>query len=352
VRGGAGIFADRIVLAAMERPWRTEERQLVELVTDGSSVAAPSIYTVRSGMWNPASRQVSVGAERQLTSNLTASINYLLVQGRELSRTVNVNLPPPIMLTAANAAALGVDAPVPQQFGRPVFGSERVNPSWDGIFELQPTASSTYHGITMSANRRLVDELEWSAAYTWSRARDSASDFDEQPQNPYALADEWSTSGYDQRHRLVVSALLDLPIGEKEDRRSSEVAGVWVRAFSHIELAPILTVGSGLPANVMTGGDDNRTRAFPFTSRPLAVARNSWRLPASTMLDLRILKYFNIKPHGKLDLVIEAFNLLNRTNGTQVNTVYGPTLTPLRSFGRPVEAGPARQLQLSVDFEF
>jgi hypothetical protein len=233
-----------------------------------------------------------------------------------------------------------------------VFGRDRLDPSWDGIFELQPTASSTYHGVTMSVKRRLVDEIEWTAAYTWSRAMDSASEFDEQPQDPYALGDEWSASRYDQRHRFVVNALFDLPIGDEDDRHPGEVPGTRVRAFSHIEVAPILTVGSGLPANVLTGGDENRTRAFPFTSRPSGVARNAWRLPASATLDIRILKYFTIKPHGKLDLVVEAFNLLNRTNVTQVNTVRGPFLQPLGSFGRATEAGPARQLQFSLDFEF
>ena len=82
------------------------------------------------------------------------------------------------------------------------------------------------------------------------------------------------------------------------------------------------------------------------------MARNSWRLPASATLDLRILKDFPIKPHGKLDVVVEAFNLLNRTNVTQVNTVYGPLLAPSRSFGRAIEAGSARQFQFSIDFEF
>jgi hypothetical protein len=203
----------------------------------------------------------------------------------------------------------------------------------------------------MELNRRLANDIEWSAAYTWAHAKDSASDFDEQPQNPYALPNEWSDSRYDQRHRLVVSALFDLPIGEEEDRTAGEVPNAWIRAFSHIEVAPILTIGSGHPANVITGGDDDRTRAL-FASRPLGMGRNSWRLPSSATLDIRILKYFNIKPHGKLDLVVEAFNVLNRTNVIQVNTVYGPLLTPLRSFGQAIEAGPARQFQFSIDFEF
>ena len=351
VRGGAGWFADRIVLASIERALVAQQDGVVEQIADGHD-ARPSLYTVRPGSWNPASLQASVGAERLLTPNLTAAVSYLYASGRNLPRTVNVNLPPPVILTPANAASLGVDAPAPQQLGRPVFGLERLNPAWDSIFELQPTAGSTYHGVTVSLNRRLADEIEWSGSYTWSRARDSASDFDEQPQNPYALADEWSDSRFDQRHRFVASALFDLPIGEEEDRRPGQPMGLWTRAFSHIEVAPIFTFGSGAPINIITGGDDNRSRAFPFTSRPLGMGRNSERLSSSATLDLRILKYFNVKPHGKLDLVVEAFNLLNRTNVSQINSVFGSALTPRASFGRPIEATAARQIQFSIDFEF
>lgn len=353
IRGGAGVFADRIVLAALERPWLFRQRGVTERVfVDGLASASPSGYTARRGTWDPRSTQASTGVERQLTGNLTMSVNYLLVLGRKLPRTVDVNLAPPTVLTPLNAASLGVDAPVPQQSGRPVFGPARLNPAFDAVFEVQPTAASTYHGVTGALNRRLANELEWSVAYTWSRATDSASDFDEQPQDPYALADERGPSRYDQRHRLVANALFELPIGEEEDRRPGVAPGRLVRAFSHIEIAPIVMIASGLPANAVTGADDNQSRAFPFTSRPLGVARNTRRLPASVTLDLRILKYFPIRPHGKLDVVVEAFNVMNRTNVTQINTVYGPFQTPLPSFGRPITAGPARQFQVSADFEF
>src|SRR5262245_57425789 len=352
VRGGAGLFADRLVLASIERALSTRQLGIVEQVGEPDIASVPSIYTVGRGAWNPSSVQASVGAERLVTSNLTAAVTYLYSSGRHLPRTVNVNLPPPTVLTTANAPSLGVDASTPQQLGRPVFGPERLNPAWDGIFELQPTAASAYHGVTLSLNRRLANDIEWACSYTWSHARDSASDFDEQPQNPYALPDEWADSRYDQRHRFVASALFDLPIGEEEDRKPGEEPGVWVRAFSHIEIAPILTIGSGGPVNAVTGGDDNRTGAFPFTSRPLGLSRNAARLPSTATLDLRMLKYFNIKPHGKLDLVVEAFNLLNRTNVSQINAVYGPLLTAMSSSGRPIEAGLARQIQFSVDFEF
>ena len=37
-------------------------------------------------------------------------------------------------------------------------------------------------------------------------------------------AEEWADSRYDQRHRLVVSALFDLPIGDEEDGTAGEGA--------------------------------------------------------------------------------------------------------------------------------
>jgi len=353
VRGGVGRFADRLVVASIERALSAAHNGIVEHIGERDTPDnSPSTFTVRRGTWHPASVQASVGAERLVTPDLTASVTYLYSSGRNLPRTVNVNLLPPTILTTTNAPSLGVDAPTPQQVGRPVFGVERLNPAWDAIFELQPTAASTYHGVTLSLNRRLAKEVEWSCAYTWSHARDSASDFDEQPENPYALADEWANSRYDQRHRFVASALFDLPIGEEEDRKPGDAPGAWIRAFSHIEIAPILTVGSGGSVNVVTGGDDNQTRAFPFTSRPLGFSRNAARLPSSATLDLRLLKYFNVKPHGKLDVVVEAFNLMNRTNLTQIDAVYGQLLTPRSGSGRPLEAGIARQIQFSLDFEF
>jgi hypothetical protein len=50
--------------------------------------------------------------------------------------------------------------------------------------------------------------------------------------------------------------------------------------------------------------------------------------------------------------VVEAFNLLNRTNVTQLNGVYGLDASPAAGFGRPIEAASARHIQFSIDFEF
>lgn len=81
----------------------------------------------------------------------------------------------------------------------------------------------------------------------------------------------------------------------------------------------ILAVTSGATVNPIVGADVSRNDAFPSTDRPAGYGGNSSRLPASAALDLRVLKYFDIKPHGKLDLVVEAFNFLNRVNVSEIN---------------------------------
>ncbi|HEY6066734.1 MAG TPA: TonB-dependent receptor, partial [Thermoanaerobaculia bacterium] len=185
VRLGAGSFADRLPLAAFERALVVDGSRAFERIEDAASLAfpalssAPSVSAVRRGDWTPSSLQAAVGAEHLLASDLTVATNLVFARGRHLLRTVNVNLLPPEILTLDNAARLGVPDPTPQQIGRPVFGPGRRDPAMADVFEVQPTASSTYSAFTLSVNKRFGAEGEWTAAYTLSRSRDDASDFDE-----------------------------------------------------------------------------------------------------------------------------------------------------------------------------
>ncbi len=117
-------------------------------------------------------------------------------------------------------------------------------------------------------------------------------------------------------------------------------------------MAPILNIGSGRPVDPLTGFDSNRTHTYPFSARPLGYGRNSLSTPATAVLDLRVLKFFNVGEHGKFDIVAEGFNLFNRTNVSQLNPYFGADLSPTPNFGSPMEALNKRQLQFSLDFEF
>jgi len=261
VRGGLGRFADRIPLAAIERPSME--------ISEGARR-----FSAERGNWGSSSRQASVGVEYALTTNTSASLNAVATRGDHLLRT-----------------------------------------QWTpDAYEVQPDAWSRARAVTLALNRRRVGEVEWSAAYTWSRCTDNASDYDD-------LADEPGPCRFDQRHRFVASALIE------------------VEALGDFEIAPILGVESGLPVNPTTG-------AYPYLAHPAGYTRNSVRLPWSADLDLRLLYYFKLPRHARLDLVAEAFNLLNRRNVTAINSVAGP------AFLQPIEAAAARRVEFSLDYEF
>ncbi len=372
LRAGYGIFFDRYVLANLARAIEKNGSQAFEQVADADAAAnvfsaaqggalvsplqgiAPSIFRSDPRMATPYSQQASVGAEYAAAKDLTLRADYLIVRGTKLPRTRNINLLPPVVLTLANAASLGVTSPTPQQIGREVFSSGRLNTQFDDIYQLENSASSTYNGISFSLNRRMNDELAFSASYTLSKTFDDASDFDEQPQNPFDFAAENAISRQQQQQRFVFNALWELPIGDEEDKpgKPDESAGWLTETFSHIEVAPIFTVGSGQPVNPLTGLDSNRSHAFPLSARPFDLGRNSRLMPGIATMDFRVLKYFPFGESRHLDVVAEFFNLFNRANVSQVNPVFGSNLSALPGFGQPIEGIGARQIQFSLDFEF
>jgi hypothetical protein len=305
-------------------------------------------------MATPYSQQASAGAESLLAKNLKLRADYLFVHGVRLPRTTNVNLFPPVVLTLANAASLGIPNPTPQQIGREVFSPGRLNTQFGDVYQLQNSSSSNYNGVSFTLNRRMSDELAFSASYTFSQTFDDASDFDEQPQNPFDLRAENAVSRQHQQQRFVFNALWELPIGDEEEKsgKSEENTGWLTQAFSHIEVAPILTLESGRPVNPLTGLDSDQSHAFPLTARPLGLGRNSVRTPALATMDFRVLKYFPFGGVKRLDLVAEFFNLFNSANISQVNPVFGSGLAPIPGFRQPIGGTGSRQIQFSLDFEF
>jgi hypothetical protein len=86
-----------------------------------------------------------------------------------------------------------------------------------------------------------------------------------------------------------------------------------------------------------------------------AVPRNSGRLPASSAVDMRVSRAFNLGSRVRSEAIIEVFNLFNRTNFTDVNNVFGAGAypsQPLLTFGQFTQAGPPRQAQLAVRVTF
>src|SRR5438128_1167668 len=371
-RAGYGIFFDRYVLANLTRAIEKNGSQAFEQVAEGNAAAslfaaaqggplvapasriAPSIFQPGPRMATPYSQQASAGAEYLVAKNLTLRGDYLFVHGLKLPRTLNANLLPPVVLTLANASSLGVPNPAAQQIGREVFSPARLDTKLNDIYQLQDSAASTYHGTSLTLSRRMNEELEFSASYTLSKTFDDGSDFDEQPQNPFGLRAENAVSRQHQQQRFVFNALWNLPIGDEKDNggKPDEGTGWLTQTFSHIEVAPILTLESGRPVNPLTGLDSNQSHAFPLSARPLGLGRNSLNAPALATMDLRVLKYLPFRGVRRLDLVAESFNLFNSANVSQINPVFGSGLSPIAGFRQSIAGTGARQVQFSLDFEF
>jgi hypothetical protein len=236
----------------------------------------------------------------------------------KLARTRNINLLPP----------------------GPIFGPGRADPRFTDIYQLEDSAGSTYSGVSFTVNRRMSNELAFSANYTLSKTFDDASDFSEQPQNPFDFEADRAVSLQHQQQRLTFNALWELPIGDEGAGHTPK--DDWVtRVFGHIEIAPILTVDSGRPVNPITGIDSNFSHAIPLSARPPGFGRNSFRTPMLANIDFRVLKYFPFGQTARLDLVGEAFNLLNHANVAQINPVFGTGPTPLTGFLQPLTGAGA-----------
>lgn len=368
VRSGFGTFFDRYTLSAINRVIEFSGTQAMQQLVEGDRAAAlyragvqyteplagiaPSVARPQAGLRNPYSEVASLDVEHAFSPLWTATLSYHFVRGVHLARTVNVNLTPPVLLTSENASSVGIVHPLPQQLGAEVFGPQRLNPEFDAINELQNEANSRYNGVTAQVNRRLADEFEVLAGYTYSKTVDDASYAAEQPQNPYDLRAERAPSLLDQRHRFVMSGLWDLPFGyDPDDGDNNPDNTALEKMLANTELVWIVQAGSGFANNPLTGLDTNQQHIYPFAARPLDQGRDSLRTPWNTSLDLRALKMVLIG-RGHLDIVAESFNVLNRKNINLLNPVYGTGTQPSNGFAAPLQAGDARVVQFSLDYEF
>jgi len=372
VRGGYGRFYDKVFLLVARNALLA--RQSVSLsganaaaqfargafpespqLPSGFTLSRPNINLSDPEMEIPFVDQVSLGVERQLSTNWSAGVNLVRNWGSALLVSDNTNLGPPTVLTAANAASLGVASPSAQQLGRPYYGTtNRINPLFNNIQMVSSSGWSSYYGIQFTVQKRLADGYSLRANYILSEAKDDGSDFTqaEQPNDPYNRAAERSFSAEHQRHRVTLTGVWDLPYGRNDSGAANPVLrGV----FGGWTLSTTFTYRSGTAENPAVGsdvnGDGNSSTDRPIVDGAMA-QRNSHEGPDFAGLNARLSKRFRFDRRRALLLQVEAFNLLNRTNFGGVNMTWGTGATANAAFGSYTSANAPRQLQLGAKFEF
>ncbi len=321
--------------------WRAPDHRLPTQMLS----ALPSLTLAVAPSFDlPYTHQYSVSVNRRATSNIAFSASGIAAVGSRYVSGIDYNPTLPDLGPGRRPADVNG-----------VAGTSAT------MLQYTPWGGSWYRALLLSSTARPRGGTEVRFAYTLSKAEDSISDFignppqnqgrGPNPQNPEGLplafdpSSEKGPSLQDQRHRLAVTGMQELPYG--------------------FQFAGIFTAGSGRPYNIIAGADLNGDgdalvspgpdRARTVLSDPsTSVSRNTERLPHETRLDARITKRF-VAGRTTVSLTLDVLNMLNVTNFTDINRVFGTgsyPSQPLTTYGQYTQAGPPRQLQIGARVSF
>jgi outer membrane receptor protein involved in Fe transport len=329
---------------------------------EGASL--PTLQLFSAHYRQPYVQQGSLGLEVQASKDLTVSASYILSKGTHLQQIRDVNLggtDPGIIAIANTNTVLSYRA----------FEDLRPISGFDRILVFNSDANSIYHGLAVQANKRFSQNFQLLASYTLSKAIDNnpnvyalnpgpeASGLVQDPTHPQS---DRGPGSNDQRHRFATGVVWTLNYGSSLPKVARGVLQGW-------ELSGILTAQSGQPYSGLINFDLNNDGVFA-TDRTPGLGRNTFYMPASVSLDPRLIRNISIGDRAKLQIIWEAFNVLNHANITGVNNVQytvsdlsskcgiapSPCLVPqnqgLSPFGTPFLSSGARIMQLAVKVTF
>ena len=413
VRGGGGIFFttipqiynaavetnnginnQQIFLDAARFPdntiFPTYPNPLVNCPPGAATCAAPpdavnlsaNISAFAHNFQTPYVEQASASLEREVGGGVALEANYLFVHGVHLIRARDVNLPKPVILTypvfddsgtnflgtffnVASFATWQFTKSITCAFPPCINPLDRPIPKLGAINVFESQASSVYHGMTISARKRMGHGVYFRLGYTLAHAIDDTQDalITTAPvvQNSFATSAERGNSVTDQRNRFVFSGVAAPRPFHREHQQLAKVFDDW-------KLAGIVTSGSGRPVNARVIGDANQDGNSGNDRLP-GVARNSFVGPDYASTDLRLSRMFYAGDKIKLELMAESFNLFNRDNervtitdngfradATQFvnltakvnNAFYPASFRTVSSFLKPTSAYAPRQVQIAV----
>ena len=351
IRGGAGLFYDRVPLRALANAILSagnttdlSRLQQTNVSLSPNQTAAPRFPNVLPGpvplvtlvnlttmdphMQNAHSTQASVEIEHQIGSSTTVSAGYQYVRGDDLIISINQNVPSCVAAGTNNGC-------------RPV--SAYANNS-----QYSPRAHSTYHGMHLSLLQRPARWGYYRVSYSLSKARNNVGEFFfSSPIDPFDLSKDWGRSDDDQRHRLVIHGAIHTSF--------EKAATAWSRITHGFQLGGTLQYYSALPLNITSGV----TTIQGTAGRPIVdgafIPRNAGQGPDFFTINLRLSREFPIRGRAKVEALAEVFNLTNRENVVALNGNFGsgpyPT-SPSPTFRQVTAVGDPRSAQFGLRFTF
>jgi len=358
----------------------------VALVTDVTKGEFSTVGdgTVERASKMPYAEQGSFEIDREVGHGLVLNVGYLFVSAHHQVRAENLNVCPPNTTSGTNptttgwyqcgSAAFKNYSTPPTDFtpGKSYFQSVLIPVGL--IYYTDNSGNSVYHGVTFSASEKVGQYFRLNANYTFSKTLDDGTftTFVSTPQDLYHRSLERGNSNQDVRHRFLANFTAAAP--------KSKDTNIALRDW---EVSGILTLQGARPFTIFVGHDANND-TNPVTDRVGLAARNTYWGDKLKTVDLRFSRGFSFREHQKVELAADVFNIMNRNNVDEVDSVYtspdfcgaaphnyndavskkiqalqstggpctGGVPFPNPDFGRPRKVFNARQFQLSFKYTF
>jgi len=389
VRGGYGIYNGRIINSAIYNALSTTGMtggqfqffflpatpgpKFPQIFSSAPPLVGPNVVYFDSRFQAPQIHEMDLTIERELGWNTVVSVSYLGSLGRSLPDFVDTNIDTAVTQPITYSVVGG--GPIASTTYTTNVYVKRLNAAFGSTTDIFSGISSNYNALTVQALHRFSHNVQFSANYTWSHSLDfgqNASTFSDTNDLlvPNNIRPEYGNSNFNVPNRFVFNAIVNSPWHAKG--WLGYLANEW-------ELAPIYQIQNGLPYALVTAGTPPTPTGTPAGLRPLGsgingsngrkgidvIGRNTFRLPRTQVVDLRISKRFTFQEKYKVELLGEGFNLFNHVNFTGVNNtgyiIGGTTAAPTLTFNAPFStftsansnfAYTVRQIQIGVRFLF
>jgi hypothetical protein len=222
--------------SSLTNAW-TEMPKLLPDLSSPSTLNRLNRTIVADDFRSPVAEQFALEVQRELGTSSVFRVGYVGTKGTALFQTIDGN--PRLRC--------------PQV---PTGGCDRVDTT-AGVVRLRANAaSSIYHSLQLSFDRRFAQGFSAGAHYTWSTFIDDASDiFNSSVRGEIAVAQDSfnrhadrGRSTYDRPQRFAVNFVYQIPSGEHSNSVVSHVLSGW-------QIGSFVTLQSGSPFTPLNGSD-------------------------------------------------------------------------------------------------
>jgi hypothetical protein len=307
--------------------------------TGATPVTAPLAFRGQDPSFtNPYTHSMDLAVEQELPGHISLTIAYVGTRGMRLPYFIDVNLPHTsqtrtyqIKPSATGAATSSITVPFyAASIGRP-------SPNDGGILAGFSGINSWYHSGAFTIRKPFSHDVELLINHTWAKAIDggqvpgqfgtfNGTDTILDPfnlKNPGTLS-EYSRSDLDMRNRFVGSVVWS-PKFAISDRIASLAANGW--SFSGTATlqtgTPLTATMSGNASGGIEGGVTGGAvgnSPSPSSGRAPQFRRNSFPSNGIRNIDARLSRDIPIHENIKMQIFVEAFNVVNRKQIISYNT--------------------------------